>query len=1021
MKQIKRLFIISIILGAVSPAWAEAPQSLTYQGRLKAAGAPFTGVKSIQVELCNAETLGYCYNTGAQNVSVTNGLFRTTFTFDPSSVDLGTAQWYLEIIVDAMTLSPREKLTSVPYALMASTASAIKDGIVTSAKLAAGSVTDVSVANGISASKLAGALPALDGSLLTGVTVADGSVTSAKLAAQSVYQINLADNQVNNQKLSSDPSSLYKVSDGTMSLSASGLAIMGQRVGIGTTLPGSALDVLGTGNTPGTYGLKVGNSGGTYSLYVRDDGNIGLAATPTGNTVTVGGDIYVQEAYGAVAILMDNPGNVAQYGQIGHFATDVWGLGSGDNGTNMGTPPALTWTKQGGVGIGTTNPKSALHVSTTIPQVFAGDYISDSAGSPMLSLRRARGTPSVPTAVQAGDALGNLAFGGYFSGGASGWADGHADITGVASQNWTDIGRGSFLTFGTTPDGATASMPRMIISSAGLVGVGTTNPAATMEINAYPLNGNALMVGTTFYVGNGRVGIGTTAPGSWLHVKAPFTPLYLQGSTVDTWEETGIRFYAADATLPDGPVWAMNLRGNWDTEGQNDLFWDYHSGAAWLGGVLRLKTDKSALFYGDVGFAAEVNHSISVKTRTNAGDGNSLSVTAGDALTGGGDQTGGALNLTAGAGSGTNASGGNTVLNGGAGSGTGSRGNVLLANSGGNVGIAVAVPSARLDVHGPMDTNATYSLKAANGMGYYSFFVRDDGVVGLGVDPNGTPRGNVGVGTTNPQTSLHVAGADAVILPVGATADRPAVPSGGMIRYNLDTQALETYHGVTQGWSGVITHMRVWTYCAGSCDAASGVYTPPVNLQFATIECVGGGGGGGGVSGTAGAAGGGGGGGGYARQTFSYAELNAAIPAMSPGGGGAGGPSGTSGSPGTASTVGGLMTCNGGGGGAGSTAASTKVLGGAGGTGSSADIFAHGEGGGYGNAGTGAGMAASGAGGSSVMAGGALSLAGTAGMGNSGDNYGGGGSGALSGGTGYSGGAGGMGIIIVTEFLAGAK
>ena len=61
------------------------------------------------------------------------------------------------------------------------TTAKITDGNITTAKIANGEITDAKLATGISSSKLTGALPAIDGSSLTGVDPADGSITTAKL------------------------------------------------------------------------------------------------------------------------------------------------------------------------------------------------------------------------------------------------------------------------------------------------------------------------------------------------------------------------------------------------------------------------------------------------------------------------------------------------------------------------------------------------------------------------------------------------------------------------------------------------------------------------------------------------------------------------------------------------------------------------------------------------------------------------------------------------------------------------
>lgn len=58
-------------------------------------------------------------------------------------------------------------------------------------------------------------------------------------------------------------------------------------------------------------------------------------------------------------------------------------------------------------------------------------------------------------------------------------------------------------------------------------------------------------------------------------------------------------------------------------------------------------------------------------------------------------------------------------------------------------------------------------------------------------------NGNVGIGTNEPKVKLHILSTDAMIVPVGTTAQRPTVPVAGMIRFNNDTNLMEGYTGVT--------------------------------------------------------------------------------------------------------------------------------------------------------------------------------------------------------------------------------
>ncbi|MBN1779780.1 hypothetical protein JW948_01520 [bacterium] len=53
----------------------------------------------------------------------------------------------------------------------------------------------------------------------------------------------------------------------------------------------------------------------------------------------------------------------------------------------------------------------------------------------------------------------------------------------------------------------------------------------------------------------------------------------------------------------------------------------------------------------------------------------------------------------------------------------------------------------------------------------------------------------VGINSKTPSVTLEILGTDAVKVPVGTTAERPASPSSGMVRFNTTTTKLEVYTG----------------------------------------------------------------------------------------------------------------------------------------------------------------------------------------------------------------------------------
>ncbi len=82
--------------------------------------------------------------------------------------------------------------------------------------------------------------------------------------------------------------------------------------------------------------------------------------------------------------------------------------------------------------------------------------------------------------------------------------------------------------------------------------------------------------------------------------------------------------------------------------------------------------------------------------------------------------------------------------------------------------------------------------------------------------------GNLGVGTRNPQASVHINKTDAIIIPVGDTSERPSSSLPGQMRYNDQTKAFEGYNGIAWGSIGgaVFVGLTAGTY-TGDIDNGS--------------------------------------------------------------------------------------------------------------------------------------------------------------------------------------------------------
>jgi len=470
----KKIFSVLFILAAgywlpVTALYAGVPNLITYQGRLKENNQPVNGSRNIEIFLCDTVTGGSCHTSNSQSVTVSTGLFRSTFTV-PGTVDLSAGNWWLELKVESTVLSPREQLSSVPYSLHSASAAYANN---LAAAAGAGAViasTHVYLVNGASLT-VSGAVSANifygNGSGLTGVTGASGTDNTKVLKAGDVMSgplLILSSAAI----LAPDTQSMAlwvstSVSQPILAVSTAG------RVGIGIALPYADLHVkgpwiLGASNAFPAFGV----AGWMNSLQ--------------GNLLEGGGGSWANHfvSYGG--------GDIARFGASASSGATpdvkVVVTNAGKVGIATGAPQGLfqvgsdvfTALSGGNVGIGTAAPLSKLDVlngSITIRGAQAGLVFEDA--DRVISSETAAG-------LGAGIRVSTNVYIVGFSSAAKYYGDGSA-LTGVAAGSALNVtGIVALSHGGTGADLSSAGGPNQFVRQNSAGGVFSVSAIADADV-----------------------------------------------------------------------------------------------------------------------------------------------------------------------------------------------------------------------------------------------------------------------------------------------------------------------------------------------------------------------------------------------------------------------------------------------------------------------------------------------------------------------------------------------------------
>lgn len=253
------IFALFVILAAATYGQTTG---FTFQGRLTDSSFPSNGTYSMQFELFATPTGGSAIATQSiPGVSVSNGIFTVQLDYGACPACFDGTDRYLEVTVNTITLSPRQKVSSSPYSIRSATSGN---------SLSLGGVT---AANYLQSNGDGSQLTNLNASNIGGGTLADGRLSS-NVALRNAANTFTADQTIIGNVAQNGTS--------TNLVLANGFVVRG-------TLFAGSIPASGQGARmmfyPGKAALRAGYAGANQ----WDDANIGTYSVALGDSTIASG------------------------------------------------------------------------------------------------------------------------------------------------------------------------------------------------------------------------------------------------------------------------------------------------------------------------------------------------------------------------------------------------------------------------------------------------------------------------------------------------------------------------------------------------------------------------------------------------------------------------------------------------------------------------------------------------------------------------------------------------------------
>jgi hypothetical protein len=237
---------------------------------------------------------------------------------------------------------------------------------------------------------------------------------------------------------------------------------IGNSTGATSIVLNSGTGAINIGTNAIARTITIGNTTGASALTLEaGTGALNIGTGAFAKTITIG------NGTGATSVVLNAGTGPINIGTNAIARTTTIGNATGASAVaiNSGTGNIiLNGANANNVGIGTTSPRSKADVAGTLT---VGD-----ANPPVIDLSR-----NVVLANNSG--AGSVNFGGRYD--ATNYADG-AQIGALAVGAWSSTNYGTNLLFSTVASSSTTLTERMRITSAGDVGIGTSVPAAKLDV-----------------------------------------------------------------------------------------------------------------------------------------------------------------------------------------------------------------------------------------------------------------------------------------------------------------------------------------------------------------------------------------------------------------------------------------------------------------------------------------------------------------------------------------------------------